>query len=137
MSRIVFAIALLMLLSAGCATQLSTRAAMVRVVNAREEVRGYKFLGTVTGSSLMTGVMQQAGFENAMNEVLEKAARLGATHVYVDPKYESRYWTTSEHVRGEAYRAPRRAIEWNSGALSKCRLWTVLCWDVIQTAPIK
>jgi hypothetical protein len=99
-----FAIALLMLLP-GCATQLSSRAAMVRVVNAREEVRGYKFLGTVTGSSLMTGVMQQAGFESAMNEVLEKAARLGATHVYIDPKYESSYWTTSEHVRGEAYRA--------------------------------
>jgi|SRR5215831_12428157 len=104
LSRFVLAITLLALMS-GCATTLSPRAAMVRVVNNREEVRGYKFLGTVTGSSVMTGVMKEAGFESALNEILEKAARLGATHVYIDPKYEAHYWATSQHVRGETYRA--------------------------------
>ena len=79
---------------------------MVRVVNTRDEVKGYKFLGTVTGSSLMTGVMQQAGFESAMNEVLRRpGARLGCNACLYRSRYESSYWTTSEHVRGEAYRA--------------------------------
>ena len=36
---------------AGCVTALSQRGSMVRVVNTRDEVKGYKFLGTVTGSS--------------------------------------------------------------------------------------
>ena len=47
---------------------------MVRVVTA-EQVKGYEFLGTVTGSSSLSGVLQHTGYDNALNELLEKAAQ--------------------------------------------------------------
>ena len=72
----------------------------------RDEVKGYKFLGVVQGSSMMSGVLRHSGYENAINEMLEKAAAKGATHVVLDPKSEPHYWTTNQYVRGEAYRAP-------------------------------
>ena len=78
---------------------------MVRVVTA-DQVQGYQFLGTITASSSLSGVLQHTGYENALNELLEKAAQRGATHVVLDPKSEPHYWTTSQHIRGDAYRAP-------------------------------
>ncbi len=101
-AAVAFAAALVL---AACATPLSDRAAKVRIVHSTEEVKGYTFLGQVVGSSAMTGVMRHQGMENAVNEVLDKAAAMGATHVLMPDKKAS-YWTFSENVRGEAYKAP-------------------------------
>ncbi len=104
MSRVVACMLLLVTMGA-CATPMSDRAAKVRIVHAASDVRGYTFLGQVVGSSVLTGVMRHQGVENAVNEVLEKAAAMGATHVLM-PETKASYWTASENVRAEAYQAP-------------------------------
>lgn len=96
----------LALLCAGCASTPTPRAAMVRQAN-REEVRAGTFLGSVQGSSVLSGIYRQAGFENARNQMLDRAAALGATHVVPDPEARPHYWTAAQFIRGEAYRLPR------------------------------
>lgn len=71
-----------------------------------EEVRGYIYLGTVTGSSPMTGVMRNEGFQSALNAAFNQAAKRGATNIVIDPSSEPYYWSTSEVVRAEAYKKP-------------------------------
>ena len=73
-------------------------------VSTKDEVKGFEYLGIVEGSSSMTGVARDTGFRSALNEVMNKAAKLGATNIVLDEKSESKYWTTSENVRAEAYR---------------------------------
>ena len=77
---------------------------MIKLAKA-EEVKGYKYLGVVEASSELTGVAKESGFRNALNETMNKAAALGATHLVLDERSEPRYWVTSIIVRGEAYRA--------------------------------
>jgi hypothetical protein len=64
----------------GCATTLSTRARQVRDADPAM-VQQCTFLGDLTGSSNWGGFAKGTGMENAKNEVREKAADLGATHV--------------------------------------------------------
>jgi hypothetical protein len=93
-------------LVAGCATSdLSSRGAMIKVTS-EQTVKDYKFLGVVEGSSSLTGVAKESGYRNALNEAMNKAAELGATHLVLDDRSKPRYWSTSIVVRGEAYRAP-------------------------------
>jgi hypothetical protein len=63
-----------------CATTLSTAAR--GIVPADDKmVADCKFVGDVQGSSGFGNVAASVGMENAKNEALEKAAKLGATHV--------------------------------------------------------
>jgi hypothetical protein len=65
----------------GCTTTLSPRAAMV--VEADEEiVQGCEFIGSYEGNSVWGGkLVQSTGMKNSKNEVVEKAASHGATHI--------------------------------------------------------
>ena len=92
------------LFDTGCSTALTQQGAMIRVTTA-QEVKGFKYLGVVEASSSLTGVAKESGYRNALNEAMNKAAALGATHLVLDEGSTPRYWSTSEIVRGEAYRS--------------------------------
>ena len=91
---------------AACATTLSTKGARIELISQERVTDGCTFLGAVTGSSKVTGIGRHIGFNNAVNEMLEDAADIGATQVVLDPTSEANYWTTNELARGKAYRCP-------------------------------
>jgi hypothetical protein len=93
----------LSLLAASCATQLTERGARIKIISA-EEAKSYEYVGIVEGSSSLTGLARHTGYQNALNEVLDRAAAMGADFVVIGRDSAPRYWTTSEHVRGEAYK---------------------------------
>ncbi|MCW0935796.1 hypothetical protein WKH27_02395 [Pantoea agglomerans] len=88
---------------AGCATNMSERASRVQIISA-EDAKQYQFVANLTGTSTLTGVARHTGYQNALNEVLDKAATAGAQYVVLDPNSAPSYWTTSEVVRGTAYK---------------------------------
>jgi hypothetical protein len=81
-----------------CATHISTRAAKVRVVSTEQahecEIQ-CKFVGNVTGDAFWM-LHPDIAYNNALNEVLDHAAEVGATHVFVNYGYH-------RDLRGEAY----------------------------------
>ena len=90
-----------------CATKMRTRPTRVRLVSVEQvnevEVQ-CKFLGNVTGASYPClglfswwSIMRDVGHNNALNELLDNAAELGATHVFVN-------LGDYPDLRGEAYR---------------------------------
>ena len=92
---------------ASCASEISTRASRVYMVSAIQVQRvesGCEFLGSVTGSSFLWGgcclsylAWRDVAYNNALNELVDNAAELGATHVFVN-------LGTGEGLRGDAYR---------------------------------
>jgi hypothetical protein len=90
-------------LIASCATQLTERGSRIKIISA-EEATSYQYVGIVEGSSTLTGLARHTGYQNALNEMLDKAAAMGADFVVIDKYSAPRYWTTSENVRAEAYR---------------------------------
>lgn len=101
---------LLLLLSVSflsCATDMTSRATRVRIVNV-EQVHQCEteceFLGNVKGrafpgAGLLSwwGVGRSLAYNNALDELLDNAAELGATHVFID-------FGDYHELRGEAYR---------------------------------
>lgn len=94
------------LVLASCATEMSTRATRVRLVSVDQinecEVQ-CEFLGNVQGESYPYGgwlfwlyTPRRIAYNNALNELLDNAAELGATHVYVN-------LGDYPDLRGEAY----------------------------------
>ncbi len=92
---------------ASCASEISTRASRVYMVSAPQVQRveyECEFLGTVTGSSFFWGgcclsylAWRDVAYNNALNELVDNAAEIGATHVFVN-------LGTGEGLRGDAYR---------------------------------
>jgi hypothetical protein len=92
---------------ASCATDMSTRASRVRLVSAEQvhqcEVQ-CEALGNVQGSSYPAGgclswwdTVRKIAHNNALNELLDNAAEIGATHLFVN-------LGDYPDLRGEAYR---------------------------------
>ncbi len=90
-----------------CATDMSTRASRVRLVSA-EQVHQCEVLcealGNVQGSSYPAGgcfswwgTVRDIAHNNALNELLDNAAEIGATHLFVN-------LGDYPDLRGEAYR---------------------------------
>lgn len=85
-----------------CATKLSTRASRVYLLSAVQvhEVEAQcEFLGNVTGTSFFSSggclswcvggllswnILGRTGYNNSLNELLDNAAEIGATHVFVN-----------------------------------------------------
>ncbi|WP_434639646.1 hypothetical protein ACMYSK_01420 [Klebsiella sp. I138] len=99
----IISVSLMLMTLAGCATNMSERAAHVQVIS-QEQAQQYKFVSNITGSSTLTGVARHTGYQNAMNEVLDKAAEKGAQYVVIDPGSAPSYWATSEIIRATAYK---------------------------------
>ncbi|TXL77515.1 DUF4156 domain-containing protein [Vineibacter terrae] len=89
--------------TSGCATSLSEAGARVQIVGP-DQVADYQYVGQVMGSSIQAGVARNQGYMNAVNELLEQAAAMGATHVVLTFNPGPAYWTWSQTVRGEAFR---------------------------------
>ncbi|WP_455817137.1 hypothetical protein [Pseudomonas cerasi] len=96
-------ILLISVLLTGCATSMSDRASRVQVISG-DESKSYQFVANVSGSSTLTGVARHTGYQNAMNEVLDNAAKAGAQFVVLDPGSAPSYWTTSQVIRAVAYK---------------------------------
>lgn len=94
---------LLTTLLSGCATDMSERASHVQIID-QTQANQYQFVANVTGTSSLTGVSRQTGYQNAINEALDKAAESGAQYVVIDPKSSPSYWATSQVVRATAYK---------------------------------
>lgn len=107
--KVVFSglVILSMLFLTSCASEMSTRATRVRLVpieKLQDVERTCNFLGNVQGQSYpLAGclcwwcVARSVSYNNAMNELLDNAAEIGATHVFVTPG-------TYPDLRGVAYR---------------------------------
>jgi len=67
-----------LVLAAGCATILTGKGALVRVTNQVDQVKDCKYLGQVTSSSSWGGFAATGiAFDNALNELKNKAAEMG------------------------------------------------------------
>jgi len=98
---------LVSLMLTSCASDLSTRASRVYMVSAVQIQRvesECEFLGTVRGASFLWGgcclsyvAWRDVAYNNALNELLDNAAEIGATHLFVN-------LGTGEGLRGDAYR---------------------------------
>ena len=82
---------------------MSERASHVQVILA-EEAKQYQFVSNLTTSSSLTGVARHTGYQNTLNDLLDEAAAAGADFVVLDQGSGPSYWTTSEVVRGSAYK---------------------------------
>jgi hypothetical protein len=87
----------------GCATTMSDQASRIRIITA-EEAKQCDFIGLIEGASNLSGVARHTGYQNALNEVLDKAAAKGANSVALDPRSKPAYWTTSQIIRAEAFK---------------------------------
>ena len=87
----------------GCATTMSERASHVQIISA-DEAKQYQFVSNLSSSSSLTGIARQTGYQNALNEVLDKAAAEGAEFIVLDQHSGPSYWTSSEVVRATAYK---------------------------------
>lgn len=87
----------------GCATTPSESASRINIISS-DEARQYDYIGRIQGSSVLTGVARETGYQNALNEVLTKAAAEGAQFVVIDENSKPAYWTTSEVISAAAYK---------------------------------
>ena len=82
----------LLLVMSGCATTLSPAAAKIKEAG-KETVSECKYLGEVTGTSKVgseTAALYRTGKDKAKSEALEKAAKLGGTHIVWRPLIDAR-----------------------------------------------
>jgi hypothetical protein len=86
-----------------CATTLTERASRVRIISS-DEAKQYDYVGLIQGSSSLSGLARHTGYQNALNEVLDKAAEQGADFVVMDKNSKPLYWTTSQVIQVEAYK---------------------------------
>ncbi len=80
MSSTHFKFITLLLISSGCVTSLSSSARNVRDAD-ENTVSNCEFVGTFQGSSGWGDFAAGTGMQNSKNQILELAARQGATHV--------------------------------------------------------
>src|SRR5512139_1032288 len=81
----------LLLVMSGCAS-LSPAAAKIKEAG-KENVSECKYLGEVTGTSKVgteSAALYHTGKDNAKKDALEKAAKLGGTHIVWRPLIEAR-----------------------------------------------
>lgn len=77
------AVACLALACAGCASGPSTKAEALQEGEPHVLNRDCKLLGTVEGRSVFGGMSDEAKLKGAVANVREKAAAMGATHIYM------------------------------------------------------
>ncbi len=86
-----------------CSTSLTDKGKKVRVVESKEAVSTMEFISNVEGSSSLSGLWRHTGYNNALNECINEAGDLGASHIFI-PKGRGGYWRWSQKVKGEAYK---------------------------------
>lgn len=93
------------LLSSCVTVAVSPEGSRVRLTSNADVVRGCKYIGQVKGSDRMNGGLagQGAAEENAMRDVRNKAAELGANTVHL-LTVSGRF--SGADVRGEGYNCP-------------------------------
>ncbi len=67
----------------GCATKLSPEARSIRVITKTEMVENCIYLGQLNSSSMLGDSFTGVGFESAMNELKNNAAKIGADALFI------------------------------------------------------
>lgn len=92
------------LLLSGCVS-LTAGGGRVRVVNSPQHVEKCKLISQVTSSSSWGGLASGVAFDNAMNELKNKAAEMGGNTVYTTTMLSS--WGGTRMI-GDAYDCAER-----------------------------
>lgn len=86
----------------------SAQAELVQVVGERSALAGCALLGEVRGSSLVGILIENQGWERAVDEMRETALALGATHLLLHGVERT---ATGSQGRGDAYGCPLGPVE--------------------------
>ena len=86
----------------GCAKHASQEGSRVVIISP-EEAQNYEFVGIVEGYSILAGMGRHRGHQNAINEVLDKAAAIGADFVVII-KGKAPTFIADQNVTAEAYK---------------------------------
>jgi len=73
----------LALMVAGCASTPAVDPKALQEGEPQQLNRECKLLGTVTGSSIFSGLSDEAKLQGALSSARDKAAKMGATHILV------------------------------------------------------
>lgn len=92
------------LLLAGCATSPTAVATNVTLVKDVNLIVRCQNLGQIHTSSLMGGILQSQGYDNALTDLKNQAASRGATHILL-MNISSGY--AGSNMLGDAYRCGR------------------------------
>ncbi|MEK7704857.1 MAG: DUF4156 domain-containing protein [Myxococcota bacterium] len=109
-------VALLVLTMSACISAPS-QAWRVKVVQDERAARGCEHIHQVWGSSSWGGIASQAGRDNAMEQMRETAARLGANRVVVTKNNTDAF---GAYVEGEAYACSSDEIESPAAPAAGC-----------------
>lgn len=102
--RRTLALALLAALSLTSACATTAKGPAATIIEADERmVENCRFLGSVTGKSLIGGAAQRTGANNAKVDARKAAARLGATHI-VFTDIDGGGWYDTGEAQGRAYK---------------------------------
>lgn len=93
------------LAATGCASAPSNQAAQITEAD-ETMVAGCEFLGSVYGKTVYGGMANDLAVNNAKNNALEKAVKLGATHI-VYTELSGGNVNRTGHVTARAYRCER------------------------------
>jgi hypothetical protein len=85
---------------AGCTT--TSRVAIAKP----DEVRSFKSLGSVRSTFPLGGLFKNFTYSLALNNALEKAGKMGATHFVLDEGSGPVFLAISETASGTAYQQP-------------------------------
>lgn len=106
-----------LLLATGCASKeqeppppapiaLTEAGARIQIISA-SQAQCYQYVGIVQGSSKLVGTQEDAGYQSALNEALNKAASMGADYLVIDDNRSvHRFWTDQEMVFATTYKKP-------------------------------
>lgn len=103
MKRLLLVLPIALVLPACVTVSLSPEGSQVRLTSNPEVVRGCSYIGQVQGTDHMNGGLagQGAAEENAMREIRNRAAQMGANTVHL---VTSKTGFSGAAVRGEAYK---------------------------------
>jgi len=95
-------IAVPLILAAGCATTMQTNSPQVTPATAAQ-IETCSYLDDLIGTSGMYGVFATRGADNALQDILVRAAAIGATHI-VWTQTDAQHGSTSRQAK--AHRCP-------------------------------
>ena len=88
----------------GCSVALTTEGSKVEIVHHFSKAKGCKFISIVQASSMMGGLLQGVAYDKSMNEIRNKAGKLGANLVTLTGNTNN--WGGT-NLSGNAYKCPR------------------------------
>jgi hypothetical protein len=87
-----------------CSTALTAEGSKVQIVHHLTKAKDCKFVSVVQATSMMGGLLQGAAYDKSINELRNKAGKLGANLVALTNNTNN--WGGT-NLSGNAYKCPR------------------------------